>query len=159
MKQNEQCLKNFDLTDYRSILSDIAIWLFQGIIKDFENKLNPIIGKSLYIKNKLFCFIILNIKIILNFKVSAMLEQESLQGMYGKQPSAKQTNGHSEKYTIDSLIKKLNEFLSILNSHGVDPEIVNQIFKQVILFSIRRLGCIVWYLYHLMHVTFNTCII
>lgn len=62
-----------------------------------------------------------------------MLEQESLQGMYGKQPTSKQLNGQaSEKYTIDSLIKKLNEFLSILNSHGVDPEIVNQIFKQVI---------------------------
>lgn len=109
LKQNEQCLKNFDLTDYRSILSDIAIWLFQGIIKDFENKLNPII-------------------------VSAMLEQESLQGMYGKQQTNKQTNGqtvNSEKFTIDSLIKKLNEFLGILNSHGVDPEIVNQIFKQV----------------------------
>ncbi len=110
-RQNEQCLKNFDLTDYRSILSEIAIWLFQGIIKDFENKLNPII-------------------------VSAMLEQESLQGMYGKQVNpGKQANGSgavsAEKYTIDSLIKKLNEFLSILNSHGVDPEIVNQIFKQV----------------------------
>lgn len=63
-----------------------------------------------------------------------MLEQESLQGMYGKQQTNKQTNGqtvNSEKFTIDSLIKKLNEFLSILNSHGVDPEIVNQIFKQV----------------------------
>ncbi len=63
-----------------------------------------------------------------------MLEQESLQGMYGKQQMNKQANGqavNSEKFTIDSLIKKLNEFLSILNSHGVDPEIVNQIFKQV----------------------------
>ncbi len=109
-KQNDQCLKNFDLTDYRTILSEIAIWLFQGIIKDFENKLNPII-------------------------VSAMLEQESLQGMYNKQSNQiKQVNGgvvNAEKYTIDSLIKKLNEFLSILNSHGVDPEIVNQIFRQV----------------------------
>ena len=44
-KQNEQCLKNFDLAEYRGILSDIAIWLFQGIIKEFENKLNLIIGK------------------------------------------------------------------------------------------------------------------
>jgi myosin V len=44
-KQNEHCLKNFDLTEYRGILSDIAIWLFQGIIKDFEKKLLPLIGK------------------------------------------------------------------------------------------------------------------
>lgn len=61
-----------------------------------------------------------------------MLEQESLQGMSEK-PFNKQNNGqvNSEKFTIDSLIKKLNEFLLILNSHGVDPEIVNQIFRQV----------------------------
>lgn len=44
-KQNDHCLKNFDLTEYRGILSDIAIWLFQGIIKDFEKKLLPLIGK------------------------------------------------------------------------------------------------------------------
>jgi myosin V len=44
-RQNEHCLKNFDLTEYRGIVSDIAIWLFQGIIKDFEKKLNNLIGK------------------------------------------------------------------------------------------------------------------
>ena len=55
-------MKNFDLTEYRGILSDIAIWLFQGIIKEFENKLNLII-------------------------VPAMLEQESL--MNGQQNGSK----------------------------------------------------------------------
>ncbi len=68
-----------------------------------------------------------------------MLEQESLPGMR----SDTKTNGRSgnndaknttERHTIDSLLKKLTEFLGILNSHGVDPEIVNQIFKQVIIF-------------------------
>lgn len=67
-----------------------------------------------------------------------MLEQESLMSGQNaaKLPGAR-TNGansenkNTEKYTIDSLIKKLNEFLSILKAHGVDPEIVNQIFKQV----------------------------
>jgi myosin-5 len=97
-------------------LSDIAIWLFQGIIKDFEKKLNPII-------------------------VAAMLEHESLAGISdqpikpsGLRSSGFQENKNSERYTIDSLIKKLTEFLNILNSHGVDPEIVNQIFKQLFYF-------------------------
>lgn len=27
-KQNEHCLKNFDLAEYRGIFSDISIWLF-----------------------------------------------------------------------------------------------------------------------------------
>ena len=110
-------MKNFDLTEYRGIFSDIAIWLFQGIIKDFNKKLTPII-------------------------VSAMLEHDSLQGMNDSKAGANRSGTlgsppgagdakKAERFTIETLIKKLNEFLGILNSHGVDPEIVNQIFKHV----------------------------
>lgn len=28
-KQIEQCLRNFDLSEYRRVLSDIAIWIYQ----------------------------------------------------------------------------------------------------------------------------------
>ncbi len=115
-------------------MSDIAIWLFQGIIKDFEKKLNPIIG------NALSTWLLFDIwfKLILKLnQVPAMLEQESLPGMRDNKSNNLRTGQaadakNSERYTIDSLIKKLTEFLNILNSHGVDPEIVNQIFKQVI---------------------------
>ena len=81
-----------------------------------------------------------------------MLEHESLPGI--SDPTAKSTGTRSsgggmknnsssdgnksiERHTIDSLIKKLTEFLKILNSHGIDPEIVNQIFKQVNLMLIH----------------------
>ena len=30
-KQVEQCLRNFDLSEYRRVLSDIAIWIYQEI--------------------------------------------------------------------------------------------------------------------------------
>ena len=124
-KQNEHCLKNFDLTEYRGIFSDIAIWLFQGIIKDFDKKLTPII-------------------------VSAMLEHDSLQGMGDSKANANRSGTFGspgggndakkgERFTIETLIKKLNEFLGILNSHGVDPEIVNQIFKHVSSFPYQQL--------------------
>lgn len=29
-KQNDQCLRNFDLSEYRQVLSDIAVWIYQG---------------------------------------------------------------------------------------------------------------------------------
>lgn len=29
LKQNEQCLHNFDLSEYRQVLSDIAVWIYQ----------------------------------------------------------------------------------------------------------------------------------
>jgi len=74
-----------------------------------------------------------------------MLEHESLPGISDNsvKPSGLRSSGYkslnasteanksAERHTIDSLIKKLSEFLKILNSHGIDPEIVNQIFKQV----------------------------
>ena len=64
-----------------------------------------------------------------------MLDHVSLPGMEDAKPNGLRGSSNEEtkkeKITIDVLIKKLTEFLKILNSHGVDPEIVNQIFKQL----------------------------
>ena len=51
------CLKNFDLTEYCVILSDGFCWLFQGIIKNFQKNLSPIISNILkiFMKNVLPC--------------------------------------------------------------------------------------------------------
>ena len=43
-KQNEHCLRNFDLSEYRQILSDLAVWIFQGLIKLTEAQIHPTIG-------------------------------------------------------------------------------------------------------------------
>ena len=50
-------LKNFDLTEYCVILSDGFCWLFQGIIKNFQKNLSPIISNILkiFMKNVLPC--------------------------------------------------------------------------------------------------------
>lgn len=45
-KQNEHCLRNFDLSEYRQILSDLAVWIYQGLIKLMESQIHPSIGKS-----------------------------------------------------------------------------------------------------------------
>lgn len=44
-KQNEHCLRNFDLSEYRQILSDLAVWIYQGLIKLMESSIHPMIGK------------------------------------------------------------------------------------------------------------------
>lgn len=41
--QNEQCLKNFDLSEYRQVLSDTAVWIFQGLTQYLEEKIQPLI--------------------------------------------------------------------------------------------------------------------
>lgn len=43
-KQNEHCLKNFDLTEYRQVLSDLSIQIYQQLIKIAEGLLQPMIG-------------------------------------------------------------------------------------------------------------------
>lgn len=42
-KQNEQCLRNFDLAEYRQVLSDLAVWIYQICIRTMEKKIQPLI--------------------------------------------------------------------------------------------------------------------
>lgn len=44
LRQNEHCLSNFDLTEYRQVISDLAIQIYQQLIKSMENILQPMIG-------------------------------------------------------------------------------------------------------------------
>jgi len=43
-KQNEHCLRNFDLSEYRQILIDLAVWIYHGLVKLTEARLQPMIG-------------------------------------------------------------------------------------------------------------------
>lgn len=43
-KQNEHCLKNFDLAEYRQVLSDLSIQIYQQLIRVAENIMQPMIG-------------------------------------------------------------------------------------------------------------------
>lgn len=45
-RQNEHCLSNFDLAEYRQVISDLAIQIYQQLIKCMENMLQPMIGAT-----------------------------------------------------------------------------------------------------------------
>ena len=45
-EQNEHCLKNFDLTDYRQVLSDLAIHIYQDLVKCIWEAIQAMIGKQ-----------------------------------------------------------------------------------------------------------------
>lgn len=118
-KQNEQCLRNFDLSEYRQVLSDIAVWINQGVIKIMEEKVQPLI-------------------------VPAVLEHEAIPGISGK-PSGMRGRSSSvarelespcvdARHALDVLQKELSSFYRVLGLHGVDPEIITQIFKQIFYF-------------------------
>ncbi|KAM4706857.1 unconventional myosin-Vb isoform 2-T2 [Discoglossus pictus] len=110
-KQNEHCLRNFDLTEYRQVLSDLSIQIYQQLIKISEGLLQPMI-------------------------VSAMLENESIQGLSGVKPTGYRKRSSSmvdgdNSYSLEAVIRQLNTFNSIMCDHGLDPEIVQQVFKQL----------------------------
>ncbi|XP_077104329.1 unconventional myosin-Va isoform X2 [Siphateles boraxobius] len=108
-KQNDHCLSNFDLAEYRQVLSDLAIQIYQQLIKSMESILQPMI-------------------------VSGMLEHETIQGVSGVKPTGlrKRTSSIADEgtYTLDSIIRQLNSFHSIMCQHGTDPELIKQVVKQ-----------------------------
>ncbi|XP_045923815.1 unconventional myosin-Vb [Micropterus dolomieu] len=113
-KQNEHCLKNFDLTEYRQVLSDLSIQIYQQLIKVAEGIIQPMI-------------------------VSAMLESESIPSLAGVKPmgyrnrssSMDTDSGGPSSYTLEALIRQLGQFHSIMREHGLDPEIVGQVVRQL----------------------------
>lgn len=113
-KQNEHCLKNFDLAEYRQVLSDLSIQIYQQLIKVAEGLLQPMI-------------------------VSAMLESESIPSLAAVKPTGYRNRSSSmdndgsgpTSYTLDALIRQLGQFHSIMREHGLDPEIIGQVVRQL----------------------------
>uniref|UniRef100_A0A673BPG9 Myosin VAa n=1 Tax=Sphaeramia orbicularis TaxID=375764 RepID=A0A673BPG9_9TELE len=108
-RQNDHCLSNFDLAEYRQVISDLAIQIYQQLIKCMENILQPMI-------------------------VSGMLEHETIQGVSGVKPTGlrKRTSSIADEgtYTLDSILRQLSAFHSTMCQHGTDPELIKQVVKQ-----------------------------
>ena len=117
-QQIEHCLRNFDLSAYRRVLSDIAVWIYQGIAKVMEEEVQPGL-------------------------VVALLEHEGIGGLSGDKPRPMRgragstgtdldTPSHLDpKEALDALLQQLTKFHLVLQKHGLDPEIISQIFRQV----------------------------
>lgn len=43
-EQNGHCLKNFDLTEYRQVLSDLSIHIYQDLVKAIWESVQGMIG-------------------------------------------------------------------------------------------------------------------
>ncbi|XP_074661653.1 unconventional myosin-Va-like [Tubulanus polymorphus] len=119
-RQNEHCLQNFDLSEYRQVLSDLAVWIYQGLTKLMQQTIQPMIVPS-----------------VLEHEAIAGLSGSKPTGMRGRSSSTAQHPDHdqdSKKYSLDSLLKSMSHFLRMLQTHCVDPELVKQVFKQLFYF-------------------------
>ncbi|XP_051533560.1 unconventional myosin-Vb isoform X2 [Myxocyprinus asiaticus] len=113
-KQNEHCLKNFDLAEYRQVLSDLSIQIYQQLVRVAEGIMQPMI-------------------------VSAMLESESIPSLAGVKPMGYRNRSSSFDceaggpvgYTLEALIRQLGQFYTTMADHGLDPEIGQQVVRQL----------------------------
>ncbi|MEE6520210.1 hypothetical protein FKM82_018028 [Ascaphus truei] len=108
--QNKNCLKNFDLSEYRQIISDLAIRIYHQFITVMENNLQPMI-------------------------VPGMLEYESLHGISVAKPTGFRKRSSSiddtDSYTMTSILQQLSYFYTTMCQHGMDPELLKQVVKQL----------------------------
>ncbi|KAJ1180712.1 hypothetical protein NDU88_005929 [Pleurodeles waltl] len=110
-RQNMNCLKNFDLSEYRQILSDLAIRIYHQFITVMENNIQPMI-------------------------VPGILEYESLQGISVTKPTGFRKRSSSiddtdAAYSITSILQQLSYFYTTMCQHGMDAELLKQAVKQL----------------------------
>ncbi|XP_062512560.1 unconventional myosin-Vb-like isoform X2 [Corticium candelabrum] len=112
-----QSLKNFDLTEYRHVVSDLAVHIYQNLVKIEQDKIQPMI-------------------------VPGLLEYESIPGVSHSKPfglrnvsgkgkgRGSQSPG-AEACTVNSIIKELSRVMETLSRQCIDPQLVKQIFRQI----------------------------
>ncbi|KAL2093411.1 hypothetical protein ACEWY4_010723 [Coilia grayii] len=110
-QQNEHCLKNFDLANYRKTLCNLAIRIYQQLIRCMEDTLQPMI-------------------------VPGMLEQDSIQGVLGVKATGmrKRTCSVTEEgggLSFDSIARQLSSFHTTLLQHGTPFFLLGLISKQL----------------------------
>ncbi|XP_076760746.1 dilute class unconventional myosin isoform X2 [Xylocopa sonorina] len=113
-RQNEQCLRNFDLSEYRVVLSNLALWVFGNIVTNVKERIQAL-------------------------TVPALLEHEAISGVNSNKLGRPRSSSMGEEpestqQKLDKLLTELTSVYKTLQYHGVDPEIVVQLFKQLFYF-------------------------
>ena len=117
-KQAEQSLRNFDLSEYRRVINDVAIWIYAGVTKLMEEELQPLL-------------------------VPAIIEHQGISGICGdakassqRPPSQNTSEGIyvDPAEALDKLLHLLNRFNSCFQKHGLDPQLISRIFREAFYF-------------------------
>ncbi|XP_015519328.2 unconventional myosin-Va isoform X1 [Neodiprion lecontei] len=113
-RQNDQCLRNFDLAEYRVILGNVTVWIFNKIVTYLKERIQAL-------------------------TVPALLEHEAISGLSSNNAGRARSSSvgeqpESTQQKLDKLLAELSSVNKALQYHGVDPEIVVQLFKQLFYF-------------------------
>ncbi|RVE53162.1 hypothetical protein evm_002259 [Chilo suppressalis] len=103
-RQNQQCLRIFDLSQYRQVVSDCAVWIYQGLIHLLERQLERLI-------------------------VPAILEHEEISGLSG--PPRSPVPPSTPAPGPARLKNELSATSDTLRAHAVAPPLARAIYKQL----------------------------
>uniref|UniRef100_A0A8C2PNT8 Myosin VC n=1 Tax=Cyprinus carpio TaxID=7962 RepID=A0A8C2PNT8_CYPCA len=114
-RQSKNCLRNFDLSEHRQILSDLAINIYHQFISVMEDALFPMISMDL---------------------------ESILQGISSMKPTGfrKRSNsvyedggdhGGSEPFSVTDILQKLDAFHTSMVQHGMEPQLQGQVIRQL----------------------------
>ncbi|RZF37289.1 hypothetical protein LSTR_LSTR005621 [Laodelphax striatellus] len=110
--QNEQCFRNFDLSEFKRIIYELAVWIYQGVISIAEERVQY-------------------------EAIAAILEHEAIAGITHEKKFRAQSVGDASQRTmtsLDNLLLELTTLHKTLVFHDVDAEIRTQVFKQLFYF-------------------------
>ncbi|KAL7643915.1 UNVERIFIED_CONTAM: hypothetical protein RMT77_005924 [Armadillidium vulgare] len=117
-EQNEQSLKNFDLSEYRKVISDIGVWIYSGVIKLMKERIQHLIASS-----------ILEHEAITDLSGN---KTEVLGGLAGS--LARELESQVKPKNLDLLLEELEQFYKTLAMFGIESEIITQVFRQLFYF-------------------------
>ncbi len=100
-------LENFDLQEYRMVLSDLLVNVYHTVVKHIEHHLTPLL-------------------------VPGVLEHESIQGMHASTPMRRTRSAQQNvEVTIKAVVHELAAINECLQRACVEPRLVRQVFDQV----------------------------
>ncbi|CAG5102710.1 Similar to MYO5A: Unconventional myosin-Va (Gallus gallus) [Cotesia congregata] len=113
-RQNEQCLRNFDLSEYRSVLSNVGVWIFGHVMTILKERIQAL-------------------------TVPALLEHEAITGLNSNKSGRPRSSSvgeepESTQQKLNKLLDELGLIHKTMQYHGVDKDVIVQIFKQLFYF-------------------------
>ncbi|XP_074111473.1 dilute class unconventional myosin isoform X2 [Cotesia typhae] len=113
-RQNEQCLRNFDLSEYRSVLSNVGVWIFGHVMTILKERIQAL-------------------------TVPALLEHEAITGLNSNKSGRPRSSSvgeepESTQQKLNKLLDELGLIHKTLQYHGVDKDVIVQLFKQLFYF-------------------------
>ncbi|XP_073964609.1 dilute class unconventional myosin [Choristoneura fumiferana] len=113
-RQNQQCLRIFDLSEYRQLLSDTAVWIYQGVINLLERQVERLI-------------------------VGAILEYEEISGLSGPARAPPSPPGAGPARLKQQLAQAHATLRAHHNSAPLTVSIFKQLFYYICAYSLNQL--------------------